>query len=198
MRPSGMISKRYPRCITQFMLKRDLVEADYHLNGVGRALSHVRIAAQQLRNTNGREMADYHAYAGVSAARTAIDSMASWLNLWSGAHRRASGAVDLNNERFRKDVDPRLPKAMIPRIDELNRIGVDQIDQHRQRAQHREGLAVVRYEPGGWYLAPEGIQHPRAHDVPLPELLDGWADGIEKAVCEMLTGARPEQHSAPT
>jgi hypothetical protein len=57
---SGMISKRYPRCIVQFILKRDLVDADYHLNGVGRGLSDVRIAAQQLRNTNGREMADYH------------------------------------------------------------------------------------------------------------------------------------------
>jgi hypothetical protein len=88
-----MISKRYPRCITQFMLNRDLVEADYHLNGVGRALSHVRVAAQQLRNTNGREMADYHAYAGVSAARTSIDSMASWLNLWSGANRRSQGPL---------------------------------------------------------------------------------------------------------
>jgi hypothetical protein len=87
---------------------------------------------------------------------------------------------------------------MIASIDELNRIGVDQIDQHRQRAQHREGLAVIKYEPGGWYLAPEGIQHPRAHDVPLPELLVGWADEIENAVCEMLAGARPKPQSAAT
>jgi hypothetical protein len=143
------------------MLHRDLVDADYHLNGIGRALTYVRIGAQQLRNTNGREMADYHAYAGVSAARTAIDSVASWLNLWSGANRRSSGAIDLNNERFRKEIVARIPAGMVGPIQTLNRIGVDQIDKHRQRAQHREGLAVVKYVPGGWYLAPEGIQHRR-------------------------------------
>jgi hypothetical protein len=79
-----MISRRYPHCITRFMRHRDLVDADYHLNGVGRAIAYTRIAAQQLRNIRGSEMADYHAYAGVSVARTAIDSMASWLNQWSG------------------------------------------------------------------------------------------------------------------
>jgi hypothetical protein len=174
------------------MLKRDLVEADYHLNGVGRALSHVRIAAQQLRNTNGREMADCYAFADVSAARTAFDSMASWLNLWSGVNRRSSGAVDLNNERFRRAVDPRIPQAMIASIDVVNRIGVDQIDQHRQRAQHREGLAVIKYEPGGWYLAPEDIQHPRAHG---PN--DTWPDLLPKGP-PAPARARPEQQSAAT
>lgn len=100
-----------------------------------------------------------------------------------------SAGIDLGNKRFRKEVDARIPQGMIALLDELNRIGVDQIDSHRQRAQHREGLAVVKYEPGGWYLAPEGIQHPRANDLPLPESLEGWADAIEKAVCEMLAKA---------
>src|SRR5205085_487278 len=118
-------------------------------------------AVQKLRSTDGSEMADYHAYAGVSAARTAIDSMASWLNLWSGLNLGASARIDLGNERFRKKVDPLIPSDMLPGLARLNSIGVDEIDWHRQRAQHREGLAVVRYEPGGWYLAPDGTQKPR-------------------------------------
>jgi hypothetical protein len=80
---------------------------------------------------------------------------------------------------------------MVPHLDRLNSIGVDDIDKHRQRAQHREGLAVVQYQPGGWYLAPDGIQNPRSDDLPLPQLLDGWADAIEAAVCDMLASAKP-------
>lgn len=75
---------------------------------------------------------------------------------------------------------------MLPHLDHLNSIAVDEIDRHRQRAQHREGLAVIRREPGGWYLAPDGIQGPHTEDLPLPELLSGWAAMIEAAVCDIL------------
>jgi hypothetical protein len=173
------------------MRGRDLVDADYHLNGVGRAIAYTRIAAQELRRTRGTEKADYHAYAGVSAARTAIDSVASWLNLWYRLNIPPSSKIDLGRRDFRKKLDPVVPPAMVPHLDRLNGIGVEQIDTHRQRAQHREGLAVVLYSDG-WYLAPEGIQNPREKDLPLPELLTGWADDIQAAVCDVLSAAKDE------
>ncbi len=185
---SRAISRRYPHCITVFMRHRVLVDADYHLNGVGRAIAYTRIAAQELQHARGAEKVDYHAYAGVSAARTAIDSMASWVNLWYGLNLPPSSKIDLGRKDFRKKLDLRVPPAMVHHLDRLNSIGVGQIDTHRQRAQHREGLAVVHY-PDGWYLAPEGIQNPRANDLPLPELLKGWADEIQAAVCDVLEAA---------
>ena len=62
-----------------------------------------------------------------------------------------------------------------------------EIDEQRQRAQHREGLALIFHSPGtkvvhagGWYLAPKGLSQPRTDDALLVGLLQGWADRIEQ------------------
>jgi hypothetical protein len=191
------MSSRYPDCITKSMVHRDIGDAEYHLNGVGRAIVWVRIAATSLRQLEKRdaldpdvdELADYHAYAGVSAARTAVDAMASWLNVWSGLKRNPSGAIDLARPDFRKKVDPLIPAEMLPHLARLNDLAVNEIDSHRQRAQHREGLAVIRYLGRGWHLAPRGAQFPRSEDLPLADLLDRWANELEAAVCDILASA---------
>jgi len=138
-----MISRRYPHCITQFMSRRDLVDADYHLNGVGRAIAYTRIAAQELRNTKSTEKADYHVYAGVSAARTAIDSVASWLNLWFALNLPPSSMIDLGRKDFRKKLDPVVPPAMLANLDRLNAIGVDQMRRHLDRHYLASDLVVA-------------------------------------------------------
>jgi hypothetical protein len=104
----------------------------------------------------------------------------------SGLGRNPSASVDLGNKRFRKEIDALVLSAMLAHLDRLNSIATNEIDRHRQRAQHREGLAVVRHEPGGWYLAPEGAQRPRSQDLPLADLLLSWPNAIEAAVCDIL------------
>lgn len=75
-----------PECIVKALSKKNnLVDADFHLVGVGRAIAFVRMAASVLE-TFGHEslrIAEYHAYAGISASRTAIDATSSWLRLGS-------------------------------------------------------------------------------------------------------------------
>ena len=57
----------------------ELTDASYHLYGAGRALTFVRMAADTLEPlaNDDKIFAEYHAYAGISAARTAIDATAS-------------------------------------------------------------------------------------------------------------------------
>ena len=64
-------------------------ENDYYLYGAGRALGFARMAAYALDDPNydtetighPLKVAEYHAYTGISAARTAIDATASWCNV---------------------------------------------------------------------------------------------------------------------
>jgi hypothetical protein len=99
-------------------------------------------------------MADYHAYAGVSAARTAIDSMASWLNQWSGLNLTASARIDLANERFRKQVDPLISSPMRPGLPRLNSIGVNETDRTPTTSSAPRGSSCCRSEKQ------EAVTHP--------------------------------------
>ena len=69
------------------------------------------------------------------------------------------------------------------------------MNEHRQRAQHREGLALRFHScgtklahPGGWCLAPQGIDEPGTNDLRLPDLLQSWADEIEENIRAMVAG----------
>lgn len=62
---------------------------EFHLCGAGRAFCWVRMAADALESDrNSRDfdrdlkVAEYHTYAGVCAARTALDAIASWFRVW--------------------------------------------------------------------------------------------------------------------
>ena len=184
-----------PECIVNAWVRKGALTgaADYHLAGSGRAIAFVRMAADALEKLdNAQRVAEYHAYCGISAARTAIDAAASWLRLSLKVSVRSPLYVDMKKQAFRRKVIDKVPQ-LERQADTLGELA-EAIDEHRQRAQHREGLAMIFHEPGkqvvhlgGWYLAPKGLSAQRDCDVYLAELLREWAGGIEDAVCSMIT-----------
>lgn len=167
-------------------LEHDISKSDYFLYGAGRALSFVRMAACALdERPDDQKVAEYHAYTGISAARTAIDAIASWLNVKLKLGLTPSPQINLSREKFRAKVlmvHPELEEF----VQALCALGTT-IDEHRQRAQHREGLAIIHHISSlkesshleGWYLAPKGLSGNRSDDLPLVDLLTSWADEIE-------------------
>ena len=191
-----------PDWITVRFLANGVAESDYYLYGAGRALGFVRTAAHTLDESSiGEETlaltgkaAEYHAYVGVSASRTAIDAIASWLYVSLELGSKLNAGVNLSREEFREkvlEVHPAIKESVLA----LGRLG-KLINKQRQRAQHQEGLAILHHleskdkgHPGGWYLAPEGLSGDRKDDVHLTELLNSWADEIEanmRAIHESL------------
>lgn len=158
-------------------------ESDYFLYGAGRALGFVRMAAWALDETySGQKIAEYHAYTGISAARTAIDATASWCNVVLKLGLKPSIQVSLTQKPFQKKVAQAQPE-LANYVQVLADLG-EQIGKHREQAQHRDGLAIFHHmesqkagHPGGWYLA---ISGDHTADLHLAKLLNCWADKIEK------------------
>ena len=163
-------------------------ENDYFLYGAGRALGFVRMAAYALDEIpNDQKVAEYHAYTGISAARTAIDAIAVWCNLVLELGLKPRIQVSLTKSPFRNKISKALPEVatFVRALANL----VEEIDKHRNRAQHREGLAIFYRmdsqkleHPGGWYLA---ISGDRTAELRLIDLLNGWADEIEDNLREI-------------
>lgn len=165
------------------MAGRDLVDTDYYLYGAGRAITWLRMSADALDDLRAetifdidQKSAEYHAYTGVSAARTALDALANWVNLLLTIGS-PSPAIDFAKAKFATKIGAKVPalKELLPRLEVLAK----QIDEDRQRAQHREGLAIQHYsEDGrglGWYLCSPG----RA-DRSLVAMLRTWADDLKR------------------
>ena len=170
-------------------------ENDYYLYGAGRALGFARMAAYALDDPNydtetighPLKVAEYHAYTGISAARTAIDATASWCNVVLELGLKPGIQVSLTKKAFRTKVSKASP-GVTTYVQALGDLG-EKIDEHRQRAQHREGLAISYHmdsqklgHPGGWYLA---IGGDHTADLRLADLLNGWADEIEENLREI-------------
>ena len=169
-----------------------LSESDYHLHGAGRALGFVRMATCALAESySGQEVGEYHAYTGISAARTAIDAIAVWFNTTLQLDVVQGPEINLSRKDFRKKVS-KASLEVSTYVQALGTLG-KQIDKHRQRAQHREGLAISPHmdseqlgHPGGWYLMPQGLSGDRTADLRLVDLLNGWANEIEDNLREIL------------
>ena len=165
-------------------------ENDYFLYGAGRALGFVRMAACALDEIpNDQKVAEYHAYTGISAARTAIDATASWLEKMLELQVARRYLVNPSRQEFREEVSQVRPEVS-KYVKNLGDFG-NQIDEHRQQAQHREGLAIrnkfSRKSPhlNGWHLAPMGLSGDHTADLHLVDLLNGWADAIEDNLLEI-------------
>ncbi len=166
-----------------------LSESDYQLHGAGRALGFVRMAAFALDEPYSRqEVGEYHAYTGVSAARTAIDATSSWFNVVLKLGLKPSIQVSLAQRSFQKKAAEARPEVAtyVQALADL----VEEINKHRNRAQHREGLAISSHldsqklgHPGGKYLAMSGDH---TADLHLAKLLNCWADKIEENLREIL------------
>lgn len=177
-----------PDCVVAFLRGEDLRPTHYYAYGSGRALQWVRMAADALDALQAeavfdveRKPAEYHAYAGISAARTSLDALANCLNYEFGLGLTGAG-VDFGKPKFRKRLADLTP--VDPSVTETIRVLIRDIDRRRQRAQHREGLAVNHHSGAGWHLYDD------AHSTPLhlPSLLRDWADRIETGLCEILAG----------
>ena len=173
------------------LMANGVTESDYDLYGAGRALVFIRMAAYALDLTHtGQKVAEYHAYAGISAARTAIDATASWCNAALKLEVPPGNQVNLSWQDFRQKVLQAQP-GVSKYVKNLGELG-SKIDEHRQRAQHREGLAIISHQdseglghPGGWYLMPKGLSGDRAADLRLSDLLNDWAEEIESNLQEI-------------
>ena len=194
-----------PQWVTESLLANGVTDEDYHLYGAGRALGFVRMAAYVLdKSAIGESIdfkeAEYHTYSGVSASRTAIDAVASWLNKRLQIGLTPSPRINLSREKFQKRVLAECPDIQ-QEVLSLGKLG-STVDKHRQRAQHREGLAI-RFRnnsdnvvnQAGWYLAPQGLSGPLEHDLLLTELLGNWADQIEENAKEIRENLTPIGYS---
>ena len=190
MKEKPAVIKKYydvPDCIINFFRYRDFVDADYHLYASGRALGWVRMAADAIETSgyDDLKLVEYHAYAGISAARTAVVAVASWLRVWLLPGRTPGPTVDLAKDKFREQVCREKPEIG-EYLRRLGNMAQKEIDHHRQRAQHREGLALdfgVSGSSGQWYLKEEGIPRPGR---PIVALLRDLADKIEDEIRGML------------
>lgn len=122
-------------------ISQGVSQSDYFLYGAGRSLVFVRMAAYALDETYcGQKVAEYHAYTGINAARTAIDATASWCNETLKLGLKPGNQVNLSRQDFREKLSQIQPQISeyVEHLGDLGR----QIDEHRQRAQYREGLAM--------------------------------------------------------
>ena len=181
-----------PDWITTNLVNQGLSDNAYFLCGTARAWGIIRMAADALDDLDKRagilggplKIAEYHAYAGISASRTAIDAAAAWLNALLQLGVSPPHQINLSREKFQEKVLKGRPELKLY-VQELGTLG-NHIDPHRQRAQHREGLALRHHvysqksgHPGGWYLAPKGISGDHTDDLHMAELFRSWADKIE-------------------
>ncbi len=165
---------------------------DYYLYGAGRALGLVKMAACALDDLghgaevrgDPQKIAEYHAYTGISADRTALDAIAGWCNSALQLGMSQGNQLNLSRTDFQSKVLMAQPQ-IVEYVKALGDLGKE-IDKHRQRAQHREGLAIIRHTDskklghvGGWYLMPNGLSGERADDLCLADLLRTWGDKIE-------------------
>ena len=132
-------------------------------------MTFIRIAANQLEAlTEEFAMeAEYHASAGMNAARGVADSTASWLNGELGLGAKEGNALSLTHNPFLYKVAAKLPKVE----EHLRRLAAWAGVFHTQRlkAQHGNGLAmfygkVLRTDNQdideilkGWFLHPADI-----------------------------------------
>jgi hypothetical protein len=156
-----------------------------YLRGCGMAISFVRMAAYALQTPMhiNQRVVEYHAYTGISAARSAIDAMANWLNIQNrGQQAEPSARVDLNKAKYRNEVTERWP-TLAHRFEELGELAAN-IDRYRQRVQHRSGVPLqyqVYHDDGKWCLAGQD----RKKGECCVRLLREWADVIECNICEI-------------
>ena len=164
----------------------------------------VRMAACALDEPySSQEVGEYHAYTGISAARTAIDATAVWCNTTLHLGFAQSPELNLSRKDFQEKASMASPEVVtyVQALGDLGR----KIDEHRQRAQHREGLAI-RYKFSrnskhltGWYLAPKRLSGDHTADLRLVDLLNGWAEEIEgnlREIHKVLVMASDEMQKA--
>ena len=176
-----------PNWMIASFVSQGVSQNNHFLYGAGRALGFLRMAAYALDEIpNDQRVAEYHAYAGISAARTAIDATASWLEKMLELQVTQRYMVNPSRPKFREEVSQVRPEVE-KYVKNLGDLG-NQIDEHRQKAQHREGLAIRNkfsrksQHLNGWHLV---IGGDHTADLRLVDLLNGWADDIEENLREI-------------
>ena len=113
-------------------ISQGVSQSDYFLYGAGHALVFVRMAAYALdESPNDQNVAEYHAYTGISAARTAIDATASWLEKILELQVARRYLVNPSRQEFREEISQVQPEVS-KYVKNLGDLG-NQIDEHRLR-----------------------------------------------------------------
>ena len=171
------------------MAVNGLCDSDSYLCGAARALGFMKTAMHTINVLDATQLkdAEYHAYFGVSAARTAIDATACWLDLILGIGQGASSKRDLAKKPFRNKVVAK--KSTVQTYVEALGSLAKTVDLQRQKAQHRDGLVLTFHSESqkkdhqkGWYLETEESQGKKELDLHLIPLLKEWKNEIEKSL----------------
>lgn len=193
----------FPEFLKGNLAGRDPWFADDYLLAGARAVCWVRSAAgflEQLAagaSPGDRALAEYHTYAGVSAARTALDALANWLRVVllipdaEFVPSQRDFAVSKFRRRLKKE-EPHLGATLGSLF-----ILTKEIDPLRQAAQHREGIpisfAVLKEAPSQgarWRLKGRSFERGRVsktyRELELVALLSGWADQIDTQLQQLL------------
>ena len=172
-----------PHFVWEWMLaaKLEPIEACHSLEWAGRTLGFVRMAADRLETPRPgrRSVAQYHAYAGISAALTSIDATATWLNESLRLGVTAGIPVDLCRSAYRQRVSDAIPDAE-EHIAVLGQLK-GYINESRKLIQHRRGAPLNFHPYGeGWCFEPPDDREPTqvVHRY-LHDLLRNWANQIE-------------------
>ncbi|MGH2584825.1 MAG: hypothetical protein ACRDJE_07930 [Dehalococcoidia bacterium] len=173
-------------CIIRACHGRDWTEADDYLYAAGRAVTWVLMAADAVQTAQELKVAEYHAYTGISAARSAVDATANWHRVRFLPSEKPGTSIDLAKEGFREKLKSLVPPSVFACLETLGHLARDELDVWRQRAQHREGVQPILREGGAWYVALLGYASPHTEQWHLASLLKGWADSIERQLCAIL------------
>ena len=162
-------------------------ESDFYLYGSGRALGFVRMATTMLAElgVEHQKEAEYNVYAGISAAFSAIDAAACWLNSELDIGNPNNAGLSLSRPKFIGKLCEKKPK-LFEHLDALGTLG-DTIGKYRNKLQHRGG-SPVRFqedseklnEEAGWFLITEGSTEGSQPDLRCINLLENWSLQIEK------------------
>jgi hypothetical protein len=179
-------SRKLPPAIASFLQRRERTRSDYFLRHCGRSIVRIRIAADGLDSTAFIWEADYHAYAGVSSAYTAVDTFSNWLSSLLGLVWQRVTDVGLDKSEFRERVRERISPAMYAHICELRTL-LAAINPYRRPAIHREGLIVTRVSTSQrpqwtWSVWTQDQSRLGADFNDATGMLRNWADRLEASV----------------
>jgi len=150
------------------------------------------MAARKINVTADIRVADYHAYSGVSSARTCVDAFTCWLNGWFDVGMTRA-AINLIREDFWKRLQAKIcayaDPTLVTSVRKLRGLAKE-IDAYPQPAQHRDGLPVARLA-GVWRIAKSSSEKVTSSNADAAALLRFWADRAETEICLILQAWPP-------
>jgi hypothetical protein len=184
-----------PDFIIELVVGKDVRPDFYYMCAAGQNLVFMEVAATHLEADADLDHpeAAYHIYAGISAARSALDAASHWMRTTLSLPVSSLLACDLTKREFRKLLRD---AGQAQLAHEFSRHGdlFKRIDDYREMLQHREGLAsmpvVYPSQRRVWAVPKDPSQG--MNGIPLgfwevPELLRSWRLEIEGILRQIVS-----------